>query len=105
MSRASEGGLAQCNRGRLIGLGLWQTIRVVFHHTVLSRVCPLAWPLFFRAPSDGLVEHRHAGGDVLVPARGACALRTLSGDTRPLRSQRPSGSASCSAVRRLAVRN
>jgi hypothetical protein len=46
MSRASEGGLAQCNRGRLIGLGLWQTIRVGFHHTVLSRVCPLAWPLF-----------------------------------------------------------
>jgi hypothetical protein len=28
MSRASEGGLAQRNRWRLIGLSLWQTIRV-----------------------------------------------------------------------------
>jgi hypothetical protein len=39
--------LGQRNRGRLIGRGVWQTIRVWFHPTVLSRLRPLAGPLSF----------------------------------------------------------
>jgi hypothetical protein len=37
-----------------MGLGVWQTMRVGFQHTVLSRLRPLAGPLSFSGSALGL---------------------------------------------------